>query len=86
MLDITVFDRLRRSSWWRAPLIGSVLGSIVDTALFFSLAFAGTDMPWVTLGMGDLLAKLALAVLFLAPFRALMGRIVPVSDLAAARR
>lgn len=84
LLDIQVFDRLRRAAWWRAPLIGSVLGSIVDTALFFSLAFAGTGVPWMTLALGDLLVKLALAVFFLAPFRALMGRIVPVSDLAAA--
>lgn len=85
LLDIQVFDRLRRAAWWRAPLIGSVLGSIVDTALFFSLAFAGTDMPWVTLALGDLLVKLALAVFFLAPFRALMGRIVPIPDLTTAR-
>jgi uncharacterized PurR-regulated membrane protein YhhQ (DUF165 family) len=86
LLDITVFDRFRRAAWWQAPLIGSVLGSIVDTALFFSLAFAGTEVPWVTLALGDLLVKLALAVFFLAPFRALMGRIVPISDLAAAGR
>lgn len=86
LLDISIFDRLRRAAWWRAPLIGSVLGSIVDTALFFSLAFAGTDVPWVTLALGDLAVKLVLAVFFLAPFRALMGRIVPIGDLAIAGR
>ena len=86
LLDISVFDRLRRADWWRAPLIGSVLGSIVDTALFFSLAFAGTDVPWVTLALGDLAVKLVLAIFFLAPFRALMGRIVPMSELAASGR
>lgn len=84
-LDISLFNRFRQATWWKAPLIGSILASIVDTALFFSLAFAGEDMPWVTLALGDLAAKLALAVLFLAPFRALMGRIVPVSDLAVAK-
>jgi uncharacterized PurR-regulated membrane protein YhhQ (DUF165 family) len=86
LLDISVFDRLRRADWWRAPLIGSVLGSIVDTALFFSLAFAGTEAPWVTLALGDLAVKLVLAIFFLAPFRALMGRIVPMSELAASGR
>jgi uncharacterized PurR-regulated membrane protein YhhQ (DUF165 family) len=86
LLDITVFDRLRRAAWWQAPLIGSVLGSIVDTALFFSLAFAGTPVPWVTLALGDLAVKLVLAIFFLAPFRALMGRIVPINELAASGR
>jgi uncharacterized PurR-regulated membrane protein YhhQ (DUF165 family) len=86
LLDISVFDRLRRADWWRAPLLGSVLGSIVDTALFFSLAFAGTPVPWVTLALGDLAVKLVLAIFFLAPFRALMGRIVPMNELAASGR
>jgi uncharacterized PurR-regulated membrane protein YhhQ (DUF165 family) len=40
MLDISVFNRLRRQSWWHAPLAGSMLGSILDTVLFFSFAFA----------------------------------------------
>jgi uncharacterized PurR-regulated membrane protein YhhQ (DUF165 family) len=39
-LDISVFNRLRRQSWWRAPLIGSLVGSALDTAIFFSFAFA----------------------------------------------
>ncbi|MDR2016046.1 MAG: VUT family protein, partial [Burkholderiales bacterium] len=38
LLDISVFHRLRRQSWWRAPLIASVLASILDTAIFFSCA------------------------------------------------
>lgn len=82
LLDISIFDRLRRSAWWRAPLASSVLGSIVDTALFFSLAFAGTDVPWVTLALGDLAVKLVLALLFLAPFRALMAAIAPMNGMA----
>ena len=86
LLDISIFDRLRRSAWWRAPLASSVLGSIVDTALFFSLAFAGTDVPWMTLALGDLAVKLALALLFLAPFRALMAAITPLNGMAASGR
>lgn len=45
LLDVTVFDRLRRGRWWRAPLLSSVLGSAVDTAMFFSLAFAPVFAP-----------------------------------------
>lgn len=40
LIDVTVFDRLRRHAWWKAPFISTLIGSIVDTALFFSLAFA----------------------------------------------
>lgn len=42
LLDITVFDILRRSNWWKAPLISTVLGSIIDTVLFFSIAFSAS--------------------------------------------
>lgn len=77
LFDVFVFDRLRRAAWWRAPLISSVLGSAVDTALFFSIAFAGTVVPWVTLGFGDFAVKLALALAMLLPFRALMPVLMP---------
>lgn len=77
LLDIRVFQRLRAQSWWRAPLVSSTLGSIVDTALFFSLAFAGTGLPWVTLALGDLAVKLLMAVLALAPFRAVLALALP---------
>jgi queuosine precursor transporter len=72
-----VFQRLRAGSWWRAPLVSSTMGSVVDTAIFFSLAFAGTDLPWVTLALGDLGVKLLLAVLALAPFRAALALALP---------
>jgi uncharacterized PurR-regulated membrane protein YhhQ (DUF165 family) len=87
LLDIHVFDRLRRASWWKAPFIGSALGSIIDTALFFGIAFIGV-MPFLpqgrgpsvlTLSLGDVAVKLVLALVFLAPFRALMNVIVPVA-------
>ncbi|MCW5751626.1 MAG: VUT family protein [Alphaproteobacteria bacterium] len=72
LLDIGVFHRLRQGAWWRAPLVSSSAASALDTALFFSLAFAGTGVPWVTLGLGDFAVKMALALLMLVPFRALM--------------
>lgn len=73
LLDVSIFDRLRRAgSWWTAPLVSSSVASAVDTALFFSIAFAGTAVPWVTLGLGDYAVKLALALAMLIPFRALM--------------
>lgn len=40
LLDITVFNWLRRQSWWRAPMFGTLAGSVLDTAIFFSVAFA----------------------------------------------
>jgi queuosine precursor transporter len=79
LLDIRVFQRLRAGSWWRAPLVSSTAGSVVDTALFFALAFAGTGLPWVTLALGDLGVKLALAVLALAPFRAVLALALPAA-------
>lgn len=71
MLDITIFDRLRRSRWWKAPLFSSLAGSVIDTALFFSIAFAGTDLPWITWALGDFAAKLTMAALALPAFRLL---------------
>ena len=73
LLDVAIFDRLRRATWWKAPLVSSLAGSALDTALFFSLAFAGTDVPWVTLAFGDYGAKLAMALVLLGPFRAIVA-------------
>ena len=73
-LDITVFNYFRRASWWRAPLISSVLGSVVDTFLFFGIAFIGVLDIWFQLALGDLAFKLLVAVLLLAPFRMVVGR------------
>ena len=63
---------LRDSSWWKAPLVSSTIASALDTLLFFSLAFYGTDVPWTTLLVGDFLVKLVIAFAMLGPFRALM--------------
>jgi uncharacterized PurR-regulated membrane protein YhhQ (DUF165 family) len=75
LLDIMVFNRWRRQSWWKAPLIGSIAASVIDTAVFFSLAFAGTDVPWWQLAAGDLAVKALMAALLLAPYRALLPRL-----------
>ena len=77
LLDVTVFNWLRRQSWWRAPFAASGLGSIADTATFFGIAFIGTGLPWVTWALGDLAVKLAFAFFCLAPYRLLMFRIGP---------
>jgi len=73
-LDIGVFDRLRHGTWWRAPLVATVLAAVLDTAVFWSIAFAGTEGPWVTWALGDLAVKLLLGVALLLPFRLLIGR------------
>lgn len=85
MLDVTVFDRLRRATWWKAPLISSGIGSAVDTALFFSIAFVGTGLPWQTWAMGDFSAKIIMALTCLAPFRLLMAIITPRLNIEPAK-
>jgi uncharacterized PurR-regulated membrane protein YhhQ (DUF165 family) len=77
LLDVTVFNRLRRQSWWRAPFAASALGSVVDTGTFFGIAFINTGLPWFTWALGDLAVKLAFALFCLAPYRLLMDRIGP---------
>jgi uncharacterized PurR-regulated membrane protein YhhQ (DUF165 family) len=78
LLDVTIFNRLRRQAWWQAPLFASLLGSVVDTGIFFSLAFAGTAVPWDALAASDLVVKLAYAVLALIPYRVYMNLVRPV--------
>lgn len=41
LLDVAIFDRLRAGSWWKAPAVSTLIGSSVDTALFFTIAFSG---------------------------------------------
>ncbi len=73
LLDVQIFDRLRKKKWFVAPLTSSLIGSTVDTFLFFSVAFYGTGVPWVTLSFGDLSIKVFVAVIMLIPFRLLLG-------------
>ena len=77
LLDVAVFNRLRAGAWWRAPLASSILGSVVDTALFFSIAFAATGLPWITWALGDFGIKMLMAALLLLPFRLLMPALRP---------
>lgn len=87
LLDVQVFDSLRHSKrWWRAPLFSSLIGSAIDTALFFTLAFWGAGMGmaeygfggllflapvWVAWAFGDFLVKLLMGLVMLIPYRAL---------------
>jgi uncharacterized PurR-regulated membrane protein YhhQ (DUF165 family) len=82
MLDVTIFNRLRRHAWWKPPLVSTLFASVVDTAIFFTLAFAGTDMPWVTLALGDFGVKLAIALFALVPFRVALALVRPRPDAA----
>nr|WP_309388805.1 queuosine precursor transporter [Chelatococcus sambhunathii] len=99
LLDVAVFSRLRRMAWWRAPLAASVAGSAIDTALFFSIAFAGVSemsapvyfaglavVPlWISLAAYDFAVKLAFAGLLLAPYGALMGAVRPFEGVPTRR-
>ena len=73
LLDVQIFDKLRKKKWFVAPLTSSFIGSIVDTFLFFSISFYGTGMPWITLSLGDLTVKILVAFLMLIPFRLLLN-------------
>lgn len=78
LLDITIFNRLRNINWWLAPWAGSMLASIVDTIIFFGIAFYEPSNPnWLTvaaqLGFGDLCIKWLMASILLAPYRLLIA-------------
>jgi len=99
LLDVSIFDRLRSGQWWRAPLVSSMVGAVVDTFIFFSFAFAagfaflgaGLDFAvqpapllgvlamevprWVSWALGDLVVKLAMALVLLAPYSLLWRRL-----------
>ena len=75
LLDVQIFDKLRTKRWFIAPLTSSLIGSTVDTFLFFSIAFYATGIPWVTLSLGDLAVKVFVALLMLIPFRLLLSSI-----------
>ena len=81
LIDVNIFDRLRKKIWFAAPLTSSLIGSTVDTFLFFSISFYGTNINWVTLSFGDLIVKLFVALVMLIPFRILLSRVQEVSNL-----
>ncbi|MDC0585680.1 queuosine precursor transporter [Candidatus Pelagibacter sp.] len=73
LLDVQIFDQLRKKKWFVAPLTSSFIGSTFDTFLFFSISFYATGIPWFTLSLGDLMVKIFVTLVMLIPFRLLLG-------------
>ena len=78
LIDVQIFDNLRKKNWFIAPLTSSIIGSTVDTLLFFSISFYGTSIPWFTLALGDLAVKIFVALIMLIPFRLLLNTFKPI--------
>ena len=78
LLDVQIFDKLRKRKWFIAHLDHLLIGSSVDTFLFFSISFYATGVPWITLSLGDLAVKIFVAIVMLIPFRLLLGTLKPV--------
>jgi len=80
LLDVQVFDKLREKVWFVAPFVSSLIGSVIDTFLFFSIAFYGTGINWITLSFGDLFIKIFVAIIMLIPFRLLLSTVKEIED------
>ena len=78
LLDVQIFDNLRRKKWFVAPLTSSLIGSTVDTFIFFFISFYETNVPWFTLALGDLSVKIFVAMIMLIPFRLLLKTFKPI--------
>ena len=78
LLDVQIFDKLRKKEWFVAPLTSSLIGSTIDTFIFFSISFYGTGIPRITLSLGDLSVKIFVALMMLIPFRLLLKTLKPV--------
>ena len=78
LLDVQIFDKLRKKEWFVAPLTSSLIGSTIDTFIFFSISFYGTGIPWFTLSLGDLSVKIFVALVMLVPFRLLLKTLKPI--------
>ncbi|WP_440936019.1 queuosine precursor transporter [Candidatus Pelagibacter sp.] len=78
LLDVQIFDKLRKKEWFVAPLTSSLIGSTIDTFIFFSISFYRTGIPWITLSLGDLSVKIFVALMMLIPFRLLLKTLKPV--------
>jgi hypothetical protein len=79
LMDVNIFDKLRNKIWFAAPLVSSLIGSSIDTFLFFSISFYGTGINWVTLSFGDLFVKIFVALIMLIPFRLLLPHVQEIS-------
>ena len=78
LIDVQIFDKLRKKDWFVAPLTSSIFGSTIDTFLFFSISFYATKVPWITLSLGDLTVKILVTLLMLIPFRLLLKTFKPI--------
>ena len=81
LIDVNIFDKLRKKIWFAAPLVSSLIGSSIDTFLFFSISFYGTGVNWVTLSFGDLFVKIFVALMMLIPFRLLLSYVQEISTI-----
>ena len=80
LIDVYIFDKLRKKKWYIAPLSSSLAGSTIDTFIFFFIAFYGTEINWITLGAGDLCVKVLVAIFMLIPFRILLTKMEDFSN------
>ena len=81
LIDVNIFDKLRKKIWFAAPLVSSLIGSSIDTFLFFSISFYGTGVNWVSLSFGDLFVKIFVATVMLIPFRLLLSHVKEISTI-----
>ena len=75
LIDVQIFDQLRKNKWFVAPLTSSLAGSTFDTFIFFYISFYATGINWISLAVGDLFVKVIVAILMLIPFRILLKKI-----------
>ena len=80
LIDVQIFDKLRKKTWFVAPLTSSFVGSFIDTFIFFFIAFFNTDIPWFSLALGDLTVKILMALIMLIPFRLFLQKIRDITD------
>mgnify|MGYP001162319426 CR=1 FL=1 len=80
LIDVSIFDKLRKKKWFIAPLTSSLFGSTIDTFLFFFISFYGTGINWITLSLGDLCVKVLVALMMLIPFRLFIFYIQEISS------
>ncbi len=78
LIDVQIFNKLRKKKWFIAPLTSSLAGSTIDTFLFFSISFYGTGVPWFSLSIGDLTIKILVTLIMLIPFRLLLRTFKPI--------
>ena len=76
LLDIAIFNRLSKIIWWFPPLISSFFASLLDSIIFFSIAFAFLDLPWITWAIGDFAIKVLASLILLLPYRVIVRLLI----------